>query len=488
MLFKEKSFIRSLIVGLAALPLLAFGASDIIDHSAPQVPSVLDPVNHVGLWIWDTETFDKQTCRLWRAFEVPANAGVVRAQIRMSADNGYRLFLDGLEIGQGSDWKTLTVYDVTWRMTPGMHVLAVEAFNDAEKAGLIGGLQADLTDGRSLEIATDRKWRIVPNIERNWVTKTRPDPNWVKPKVVGALGQLPWWNRPLNTIYAPPLSPISFHFWQSAWIQIGLVVVSVVAALTSLRLMTKLAVQSKAQSLLRLERARIARDIHDDLGARLTQLLLSGEVAQSKLPAGSDTRLQFDQICENARELLDAIDEVVWVVNSQRDTLGDFVNYVCKYAQLFLRSSSVRVRFDVEKDLPAAMLLDLPIRRNLLLAVKEAISNAARHSEATEMFLRIRQEGPALSVILEDNGKGFDPAQANTERNGLSNMAQRMKDLGGVYQINSKPGAGCRVELKIPLVQLQARRRFRWPFGAKAAKAKAPNTKILAAHSTTNLT
>jgi signal transduction histidine kinase len=488
MRLKQNSPVHWFLASLVALPLAAFGAPDIVNHSAGPSPSVLDQFNHLGSWIWDVETFDKQTCRMWRAFEVPENVGVVRAQLRVSADNGYRLFLDGLEIGQGSDWRTLTVYDVTWRLTPGAHVLAVEAFNDADKAGVIAGLQADLTDGRTLEIASDRNWRIVPNTARRWQNKKRADPSWPKAKVVGRLGQEPWWSRPIKTIDAPPLLPVSVHFWQSAWLQIGLVLVSIAAAATSLRLMTKLAIQSKAQSLLQLERARIARDIHDDLGARLTQLLLAGEVAQSKLPAGSDTRLQFDQICENAREVLDAIDEVVWVVNSQRDTLGDFVNYVCKYAQSFLRSTSVRGRFDVEKDLPAVML-DLPIRRNLLLAVKEAVSNAARHSEATEMFVRIRREGPALTVVVEDNGKGFDPVQANAERNGLTNMAQRMEELGGDCQINSRPGSGCRVEFKIPLAQLQsARRRFRWPFRAKAATAQSASQRILATHSPTNLT
>jgi signal transduction histidine kinase len=132
--------------------------------------------------------------------------------------------------------------------------------------------------------------------------------------------------------------------------------------------MMQLAVQSKAHLLLRLQRARIARDIHDDLGTRLTQLLLIGEEAQSALPSESETRGQFSEMCESARNVLGAIDEVVWVVNAQRDTLGEFVIYICKYADAFLRSALVRCRFDIQRELPD-ITLDMPLRRNLLLTI-----------------------------------------------------------------------------------------------------------------------
>src|SRR5262245_39641545 len=99
---------------------------------------------------------------------------------------------------------------------------------------------------------------------------------------------------------------------------------------------TLLTVQTRAQKLLERERVRIARDIHDDVGAQLTQLVLLGEVARSEVPAGSELRTQIDQVLEKARELSHAMDEVVWAVNSRRDTLRDFSSYMCKYAQLFL--------------------------------------------------------------------------------------------------------------------------------------------------------
>src|ERR1017187_3017180 len=133
-------------------------------------------------------------------------------------------------------------------------------------------------------------------------------------------------------------------------------------------------------------------------------------------------------------------------VNSRRDTLRDFAIYVCKYAQFFLNSAPIRCRLDVEPEIPPATF-DLPVRRNLFLAVKEALNNAAKHSEASEVFLRLYRHNQKLTVVVEDNGRGFDPAQADAARNGMTNMTQRMGEIGGFFTVVSQPGSGCRVEL-----------------------------------------
>jgi signal transduction histidine kinase len=206
------------------------------------------------------------------------------------------------------------------------------------------------------------------------------------------------------------------------------------------------------------ERTRIARDIHDDLGAQLTQLLLLGEVARREHPEDSIACTQFERICGLARELSAGMDEVVWAVNARRDTLRDFVNYVCKYAQTFLNSTGIRCRLDVEPDLPATEF-DLPLRRNLFLAIKEALNNAAKYSSAAELFLRIYRADGLLLVIVEDNGIGFDPATLAGERNGMANMAQRLSEISGACVLWSEPGAGCRIAFSVPL---EHRRRYSW--------------------------
>jgi two-component sensor histidine kinase len=414
--------------------------------------AIVEATNHLGQWIWDTNTFDKQTCRFWKSFEIPRDVKISRAKLRITVDNGYTLFLDGQEIGRGSDWRTVTEYDVTRLLNPGRHVLAVEGFNDRLQAGLIFGLDIQLVDENrsTIDIVSDNTWRVVPGTQRNWVSKKIAPPDWHRAIVVGAVGKPPWQPWPFGLSTEPPLRPIVMRFWQTGWFQLSLLAVCVLAILFCLWLMTQLAAQSQAQRFLQLERARIARDIHDDLGARLTELVLLGEVMQSELPADSQTRGQFNQICEKARGLSHALDEIVWAINSRRDTLRDFVSYVCKYAQLFLSATPIRCRLDVEPEIPA-VAFDLPIRRNLFLAVKEALNNAAKHSEAGELFLRIYRQNQKLSVVVEDDGKGFDPAQTDLMRNGMTNMAQRMNEVRGTCCLSAQPGQGCRVEFMVPL-------------------------------------
>lgn len=446
-----------------------------------------EATNHLGRWIWDSRTFDKQTCRLWKSFVIPPGSAVSRAILRITVDNGYRLFLDGREIGRGSDWRTMTVYDVTWLLNHGTHVLAVEGFNDRLEGGMIFGLEIQRVDQSVMEIVSDNTWRIVPNILADWAGKKSASVEWPQATVVGAIHQHPWENWPVGIVTEPPIRPLVTHFWQAGWFQLSLAASCGLALLVSVWLMTQLSAQSKSQLLLEVERARIARDIHDDLGSRLTELLLLGEVSQSELLEDSPTRGQISQICDKARGLAHAMDEVVWAVNSRRDTLRDFVTYVCKHAQFFLKSTPIRCRLDVEPEIPP-VAFDLPVRRNLFLAVKEALNNVAKHSEASEVFLRIHRQEHRIIVAIEDNGKGFDPAWPNGERNGMGNMFQRMGEIGGLCRVESQPGNGCRVEFTVPFDVTAQSRWLKWlrrtpPAGPGVLKDSYPGSDVRASPS-----
>jgi len=440
-------------------PVAGLAAGETSTNTAASLLS--DATNHLGQWIWDTNTLDKQTCRFWRSFEIPRDAKVSSAIARITVDNGFTFFLDGQEIGRGSDWRTVTEYDLTWLLNPGKHILAIEGFNDRLQAGLIFGLDIQLVgeNQSTIDVVSDNTWRVVPDTQRNWINKKAALPEWHPAIVVGSIGHPPWQVWPVGLSIEPPLRPVIVRFWQAGWFQLSLLSVCALALLFSIWLMTQLSAQSKAQRFLQVERARIARDIHDDLGAQLTQLLLLGEVAQREQPEEAAARAQFNQICEQARELSHAMDEVVWAVNSRRDTLRDFVNYVCKYARIYLDPTPIRCRLDVEPEIPPDAF-DLPMRRNLLLAVKEALNNAAKHSEAGELFLRIYRENQKLVVEVEDNGKGFDPVLAGAERNGLANMSQRMSEVGGACNVVSQPGGGCRVVFTVPLARARRRAWF----------------------------
>ena len=184
---------------------------------------------------------------------------------------------------------------------------------------------------------------------------------------------------------------------------------------------------------------------------------LLGEVSRRERSDGSVMSDQIHQICDQARGLSLALDEVVWAVNAKRDTVRDFTSYVCKHAQTFLQTTSIRCRLDVEANIPASALT-LHVRRNLFLAVKEALNNAARHSQADELFLRIYRRDHKLFVEVADNGRGFDAVHASGEGNGLANMWQRLGGINGTCEVISEPGAGCQVVFSVPL----PRERRRW--------------------------
>jgi two-component sensor histidine kinase len=403
----------------------------------------------IGDWIWTTNVTDKQTCHLWRQFNVPRNSPVVRAELQMTADNGYTVFLDGREVGRGGDVNCVTRYDLTWLLSPGPHVLAVEAFNETMDAGVVLGLRMKLANGRSLDVLSDSTWRIADGDNRAWRTALQASPSWPAAQVVGYAGKA-WWQYPYKILESPPLRPPVVHFWQQSWFLIILLLLCLAVLSVCVRLGLSLVLHARAQRLLERERARIARDIHDDLGAGLTQLTLLGELVLRESPREAGTNVRVNELCARSRSLLKSMDEIVWTVNSRRDTVQDFAAFVSEHAQEFLSTTSIRCRLEVAEELPA-IALDLPKRRNLMLAVKEAIRNVARHSGATELNLKVRLVQQNLEVIVEDNGSGFAPGQTHEMRNGLANMQQRLSDIAGTCSITSRPGAGCRVVFVLPL-------------------------------------
>ena len=136
----------------------------------PAMAGGLDRGYGVGDWIWADTTQDRQECRFLRVIDVPAGSQVESALLRITADNFYRVYLDGHFIGQGSDWRVLTEYDITRLLSPGRrHVLAVDVVNDFDFGGLLAGLRLRLNDGREIEIPTDASWDLVPENASAWL-------------------------------------------------------------------------------------------------------------------------------------------------------------------------------------------------------------------------------------------------------------------------------------------------------------------------------
>ena len=158
------------------------------------------------------------------------------------------------------------------------------------------------------------------------------------------------------------------------------------------------------QRVIERDRGRIARDIHDDLGAGLTQITLLSELARRESPHEMEAHLV--QISDTARELTQAVDEIVWAVNPRQDTLDGLVNYICQFAQEYLTVAGILCRLDVPGHLPP-LPLSADVRHNLFLAVKEALNNIVKHAQAREVRLRLIQEHGRLTLVIEDDGRGL---------------------------------------------------------------------------------
>ena len=207
---------------------------------------------------------------------------------------------------------------------------------------------------------------------------------------------------------------------------------------------------TERQRELEQERTRIAQDLHDDLGASLTQIRFLSvlESRDSQLP--EMTRDRMKQVSEKSREMVASLDEIVWAVNPANDSLPNLANYLCHFAEEFFRSTAVRCRLDVDESLPAVSLTS-EVRHNLYLTVREALNNIAKHSQATELWLRIRFEAPAgLCVVIEDNGRGFTAADADGG-DGLSNMRRRLEKIGGRFEFEGRAEGGVICRLLFPI-------------------------------------
>ncbi|MEI6075398.1 MAG: sensor histidine kinase [Verrucomicrobiota bacterium] len=198
------------------------------------------------------------------------------------------------------------------------------------------------------------------------------------------------------------------------------------------------------------ERVRIARDLHDDIGAGLAQIGLLGSLAQRPANSPERARVLLKQITGKASEMVTALDEIVWAVNPKHDSTKSLSSYFCDYAQEFLRPSPIACRLDVANDLP-----DLPLeshaRHQLFLAFKEALTNVVRHAQATAVTVIIDAVENELRVAVEDNGRGFHEGFQGPTADGLQNMAGRLKSIGGRCEWMNQPSGGARVSLVLPL-------------------------------------
>ncbi len=197
------------------------------------------------------------------------------------------------------------------------------------------------------------------------------------------------------------------------------------------------------------ERARIARDLHDDLGASLTEVAVLADTGQNALAAADKAPALFGAIGGKSRQMVAALDAIVWAVDPQEDSLQSLVDYLAGFVGDFLAASGLACRFKIPVAFPA-ILLPGNVRHELFLVVKETLHNAVQHAGATEVTCHIALEHPLLMISIADNGAGFD-VSAPPEGRGLRNFAQRLNPLGGACTVDSRLGRGTTVSITLRL-------------------------------------
>lgn len=239
------------------------------------------------------------------------------------------------------------------------------------------------------------------------------------------------------------LLPLTRQIW--FWVMMVTVLVSLFLAVW--RYIVGLQIQH--QRALADERTRIAQDLHDDLGATLSQIAYHGDslLAEPGLfPAHAAPVMKMRAL---ARTMTQSLDEIVWAVDPGRDTLESLVGYLGSFAQEMLSQAEIKCRFMFPSEMPS-IHLPSKVRHHVFLAFKEAIHNIVRHASAAEVKIQLIIHSKTCELVIADNGCGFHPAAAGGRSrggHGLANLRKRMADVGGQCNIHSRPRSGTEVRL-----------------------------------------
>lgn len=265
-------------------------------------------------------------------------------------------------------------------------------------------------------------------------------------EVAAAVGSGPW---------LPDTASLDFNvrpaWWQTVYFKAALILALVAAVWSIVMLRARAKIRRlRQQRAIERERTRIARDMHDELGAQLTHIATTSRLAQLDDPAAVPGHL--DEIAEVARQTVNSLDEIVWAVNPRYDSLAGTVEYLGKYAVRFVLSSTLACEVDLPEEVP-----DLPlpadVRHHLLLVAKEALNNAVKHSRGTRIILRVSIRNATLNIAIDDDGVGFPADSERASSNGLINMRERMRAIGGSIEFGNPGAKGGRVTLHLPLAE-----------------------------------
>ena len=244
---------------------------------------------------------------------------------------------------------------------------------------------------------------------------------------------------------------VAAPWWKNPWAQAAAVIgLAGLTALFGWRIAQRRVAELERRQELSRERARIARDMHDVVGARLTQLTVMHELFAARNALPNEASNQLHELTTTARSAVSALDEAVWAINPRNDTLQNVADYLCHTAADYLRPLEIQLRQRVPQSWPERTILSQK-RHELLLAFKEALQNLAKHSGAKTAILTLQFSEPDLVIYLDDDGRGLGPEVEGAGKDGLENMRTRLVSVGGTCVVSTRPEGGTRVEIHLPV-------------------------------------
>ncbi len=192
------------------------------------------------------------------------------------------------------------------------------------------------------------------------------------------------------------------------------------------------------------ERVRISQDMHDEVGASLSEISILSELARRNLQKPEEAAARVQEISERSGEVITNIGEIIWAINPTNDPVDNLISYLRRYAVHYLGLADITCMFSVADEIPP-FTFSSAVRRNIFLVVKEALHNVVKHAVASEVTTRIEFIEKGMEIRIEDNGKGFVPEEHYGSGNGLTSMQQRLSDIGATIRVESEPGCGTKV-------------------------------------------
>jgi signal transduction histidine kinase len=258
------------------------------------------------------------------------------------------------------------------------------------------------------------------------------------------------WSDPVEIL----LVSINPPFWKTWWFLV--LMVSVIASVTafivkrinSMRYRKRI-LALEQQHAIEKERLRISKDMHDEVGASLTRISILSELARKQGGEPEKVEQVIGQISEIAGNVVDEMSEIIWAMNPRNDTLDGFAAYSRRYASSYLETADILISFHFTDPMPP-LHMNAEIRRNVFLVIKEALHNIVKHAKARRVTLSIIFSGKQLCITLADDGVGIDDTH-HPGGNSLINMKKRLDDIGGSFELESQPGKGTVITIKIEM-------------------------------------